>query len=215
MKIPGEVLNWPVVKGCYRLSEGCNSCPSYWEYKEKGESYAPNINEPALEDPLLNKTPSVYEVAFGSDLFHGDVPLDFQRKVFEVMNKADWHRFSVGTKRVSRMLLHSPQFEWTDNIVATVAVESGKYEWRINQLRKIPAKTKVISMGPILGPFSNHLDLAGIDAVGIVPETWGYKRPYDPKWGENVRRQCLEQEVSFGTNSILYAKEGRKEYAIR
>jgi hypothetical protein len=48
-----------------------------------------------------------------------------------------------------------------------------------------------------------------------VPETWGYKRPYDPEWGENIRRQCLEQEVSFGAESILYVKEGQKAHAIR
>ena len=80
----------------------------------------------------------------------------------------------------------------------------------IDILKKLPAKTKVISMAPILGPFSTDIDFEGIDAVGIVPETWGYKRPYDPEWGENIRRQCLEQEVSFGTESILYVKEGQK-----
>jgi|TARA_R100001530_G_scaffold32429_2_gene25486 protein gp37 len=216
MNIPqGEILNWPVVTGCYRLSEGCNSCPSYWEYMEEGRSYDPVEHPEILEEPLMNPKPSTYEVAFGSDLFHGDITLAFQQSVFEIMNKAHWHRFSVGTKRVARMHLYSPQFTWTDNIIATVPIESGEYEWRIDILKKLPAKTKVISMAPILGPFSTDIDFEGIDAVGIVPETWGYKRPYDPEWGENIRRQCLEQEVSFGTESILYVKEGQKAHAIR
>lgn len=215
MNLPTDgALNWPLVTGCYRLSEGCNSCPSFWEYEEQGKDYTPRIHEEILEEPLANPEPSLYEVAFGSDLFHGDVPLAFQQRVFAVMNEAHWHQFSVGTKRVARLLLHSPQFTWTDNIMVKVPVESGEYEWRIDKLRRIPAKTRIVSMAPLLGPVSKNLNLQGIDAVGVVPETWGYKRPYDPEWGENVRRQCLEQGVAFSTESIIYEKEDQRTYAI-
>ena len=38
-----------------------------------------------------------------SDLFHKDVPLDFIDKVFDSMERADWHVFQVLTKRSSLM----------------------------------------------------------------------------------------------------------------
>ena len=53
-------------------------------FKELIEKYRGiGISKVIIEEPLLNPEPSTYEVAFGSDLFHNDVPLEFQRKVFE------------------------------------------------------------------------------------------------------------------------------------
>ena len=158
---------------------------------------------------------SVYEVAFGSDLFHSEIPLEFQRRVFEVMNKADWHKFSVGTKRIARLALLGFNFEWTENIQVTVPVESGEYAWRIDILRTLPAKKKAVSIVPILGPFDSDIDFTGIDVVGIAPETWGYKRPHDPKWIEHIKRRCLEQEITVSDKTILYSHEGNKSHAVR
>ena len=215
MKTPAKgILNWPVVTGCERLSPGCNSCPSFWEYFDQRRDYKPVIHESALQMPLENLEPSHYEVAFGSDLFHRDIPAPFQKKVFEIMNEAHWHTFSVGTKRVARLLIDSPMFDWTDNIRITIPVESGEFEWRIGIAKKIPAKTKVISMVPIIGPFSENLDFRGIDAVGIAPETWGYQRACDPEWVKNVFDQCTQQGVPCGDETIIYKTESEKEYAV-
>ena len=215
MMFPKEVLNWPVVTGCERISPGCNSCPSFWEYFDEGKDYSPVLHEPILNEPLLNPEPSTYEVAFGSDLFHNDVPLEFQRTVFETMNKADWHKFSVGTKRIARVALLHFNFKWTDNIQLTVGVESGEYAWRIDMLKGIPAKKKAVSIVPILGPFDRDIDFTGIDIVGVAPETWGYQRPHDPQWIENIRRNCFEQEITMSNNTILYSHEGNKSHAVR
>lgn len=215
MNSPKNVLNWPVVTGCFRISAGCNSCPSYWEYFEEGKDYKPVVHEDILQDPLMNPQPSTYEVAFGSDLFHNDVTLDFQRKVFEVMNKAHWHYFSVGTKRIARTAMLHFNFEWTDNIQLTVGVESGEYDWRIDILKGIPAKKKAVSIVPILGPFDSGIDFTGIDIVGVAPETWGYKRPHNPKWIEHIKRRCLEQEITVSDSTILYSHEGNKTHAVR
>ena len=72
MNLPTDgALNWPLVTGCYRLSEGCNSCPSFWEYEEQGKDYTPRIHEEILEEPLSNPDPSLYEVAFGLSALDG------------------------------------------------------------------------------------------------------------------------------------------------
>ena len=215
MMTPNKVLNWAVTTGCYRLSPGCNSCPSYWEYFSEKKDYKPVIHEEILDEPLMNPQASAYEVAFGSDLFHSDIPLEFQRRVFEVMNKAHWHTFSVGTKRIARLALLSFNFDWTENIQVTVPVESGEYTWRIDILKGLPAKKKAVSIVPILGPFDDDIDFTGIDVVSAAPETWGYKRPHNSKWIEHIRQKCMEQEITFSNNTILYSHEGKKSHAVR
>jgi protein gp37 len=47
-----------------------------------------------------------------SDLFQDGVPLDFIKKVFSVMKRADWHRFQVLTKRGDRLAELSQQLDW-------------------------------------------------------------------------------------------------------
>ena len=61
MMTPTEVLNWAVTTGCYRLSPGCNSCPSYWEHFNTGKDYTPVIHEDILDEPLMNPKSSTYE----------------------------------------------------------------------------------------------------------------------------------------------------------
>jgi len=212
---PDKVLNWPIVTGCFRLSPGCNSCPSYWEHLEEGKNYSPVEHPEILEEPTMNPEPSHYEVAFGSDLFHLDVSLSFQRRVFEIMNKAHWHTFSVGTKRIKRLSQLSMNFEWGANICVTVAIESGEYEWRLDALKAVPAKTKAVSIAPMLGAFSPNVSFKGIDHVGAVPETWGYKRPCDPRWIEHIKKACIRDDVPFGMGHFVYNTEKDKKYAIR
>ena len=97
----------------------------------------------------------------------------------------------------------------------TVPVESGEYDWRIDILRGLPAKRKAVSIVPMLGPFDEDVDFTGIDIVGAAPETWGYKRPCDPKWIAMIRRKCLEQEITFSGGTVVYSTEGDKVYAVK
>ena len=63
-----------------------------------------------LELPLRWKRPKTIFVNLMSDLFHRDVPLEFIRRVFDVMRRADWHRFQVLTKRADRLAAHGSRY---------------------------------------------------------------------------------------------------------
>ncbi len=54
-----------------------------------------------LEEPLRWKRPRMVFVNSMSDLFHERLPVDFVKRVFEVMQQAHWHSFQVLTKRGS------------------------------------------------------------------------------------------------------------------
>jgi len=67
----------------------------------------------------------------------------------------------------------------------------------------------------MLGAFSQKVNFKGIDVVGAVPETWGYKRPCDPAWIEHIKKACIRDDVPFGMDHIVYETEKDKKYAIR
>ncbi len=102
---------WNPVTGCNKISAGCKNC--YAEQlshrlKAMGQRNYVNgfkltLQPHMLELPLKWKKPQMIFVNSMSDLFHKDVPTDYIQQVFEVMNKAHWHRFQVLTKRAERV----------------------------------------------------------------------------------------------------------------
>jgi protein gp37 len=87
-----------------------------------------------------------------SDLYLEDVPVDAIKRVFDVMNRASWHRFQILTKRSQRLLEINDNVEWTPNIWQAVSVENQRWTSRIEDLIQTPAKVKFLSCEPLLGP---------------------------------------------------------------
>ena len=49
-----------------------------------------------------------------SDLFHPDVPLDFIRRVFDVMAATPQHTYQILTKRSRRLVTLANDLDWPD-----------------------------------------------------------------------------------------------------
>jgi protein gp37 len=106
---------------------------------------------PAVLDAPLNWSRSqLVFVNSMSDLFHEDVPLDFIRKVFNVMARARQHSFQVLTKRSERLEALAKRLPWPSNVWIGVSVESADYAYRIEHLRHVPASTRFASFEPLL-----------------------------------------------------------------
>jgi protein gp37 len=131
-----------------------------------------------------------------SDLFHKDVPLDYIKRVFDVMRRADWHTFQVLTKRSDRLAELSPVIDWPANVWMGVSVESAKYHFRIDHLRSTGALTKFLSLEPLLGPLPN-LSLSGIDWVIVGGESGPGARSMQKAWVRDLRAQCRRAKVAF------------------
>ena len=195
---------WNPVTGCNKVSPGCKFC--YAERLAKrlqamGQANYANgfrltLQPHMLEVPLRWRKPRTVFVNSMSDLFHKDVPLDYIRRVFDVMSRAHWHRFQVLTKRAERVLELSSKLEWADNVWMGVSVESGRYRSRIDQLRSTGARIKFLSLEPLLGPLEN-LDLRGIDWVIVGGESGPKARRIDPAWVLDLRDQCRTSDVPF------------------
>ena len=56
-----------------------------------------------LEQPMQWRRPQLIFVNSMSDLFHKDIPTEYIERVFDTMERADWHVYQVLTKRSSLM----------------------------------------------------------------------------------------------------------------
>jgi protein gp37 len=195
---------WNPVTGCDKISPGCKHC--YAEVMARrlramGQAnyrrgFELTLHPAMLERPLTWRKPQTIFVNSMSDLFHKDVPLPFVRRVFEVMQRADWHTFQVLTKRADRLESLAPALPWPRNVWMGVSVESEGYTPRTDHLRRTPAAVKFLSLEPLLGPLPD-LDLSAIDWVIVGGESGPRARPMDPAWALDIRDQCREAGVPF------------------
>ena len=77
-----------------------------------------------------------------------------------------------------------------------VTVESAEYVHRIEHLRKSPAKVKLLSLEPLLGPL-NGLNLDGINWVIVGGESGPKARPMKKEWVENILSQAHSNDIAF------------------
>lgn len=195
---------WNPVTGCTKVSPGCKYC-----YAERmaerlqamGQANYVNgfkltLQPHMLELPLKWKKPQTIFVNSMSDLFHEDVPPEYVRRVFDVMNRAEWHRFQVLTKRAERLVDLDSILKWTSNIWIGVSVESNEHRKRIDHLRLTGACIKFLSLEPLLGPLPD-LDMTAIDWVIVGGESGPQARPMNPAWVIDLRDQCQRAKVPF------------------
>lgn len=203
-KIEWTDATWNPVTGCNKVSPGCKHC--YAERMSKRlkatgmakyrNGFEVTLHPDTLEIPLGWRKPRSIFVNSMSDLFHVDVPESFIRDVFDVMERAHWHRYQVLTKRAERVAELSDALPWPSQVWMGVSVESQDYVHRIDLLRETDAKVKFLSLEPLLGPLQ-QLDLDGIDWVITGGESGPGARPLHPEWVRDIRDQCIDAGVAF------------------
>jgi protein gp37 len=213
-------MTWNPTTGCTKISAGCKYC--YAEvmamrlqamgidkYKD---GFRIALHEDALDAPYKWKGSKLVFVNSMSDLFHPEIPLDFIKKVFKVMNDNPQHTFQVLTKRADRLYQVHEELEWTPNIWMGVSVEDHRVVDRIDFLRETNAKVKFLSCEPLIGPLMN-MCLDNIDWVIVGGESGRKARPINEWWVWDIRQQCQEAGVAFffkqwgGTNKKKAGRE--------
>jgi protein gp37 len=195
---------WNPITGCSKISPGCDFC--YAErlakrlnrigVKRYSNSFNLTLHPDILSLPLQWKSPKVIFVNSMSDLFHENVPFEFIQQVFETMKQASWHTFQILTKRSKRLVKLAPLLEWPDNVWMGVSVESEKYQFRIDDLRKIPSAVRFLSIEPLIAPTSN-LDLKTIDWVIVGGESGPGARPMNEEWVTQIKEECDKFKTPF------------------
>lgn len=205
---------WNPMTGCTKISKGCDHCYAYSLAQTKvrdaylrgipikdtpanrADPFAPRFWESRLEQPLRWREPRRIFVNSMSDVFHAHFSLELIQRVFEVMNRADWHQFQVLTKRPERALRLSDRLTWSENIWIGTSIEDMDVASRADYVRQIPAAVRFISAEPLLGPV-DELNLEGIDWVIGGGESGLGHRSCDPSWARGLRDLCVRQGVAF------------------
>src|ERR1035437_6398152 len=91
--------------------------------KNYANGFELTLQDHAVELPLRWKKPQTIFVNSMSDLFHKDVPLEFIKRVFDVMKRGHWHRYQVLTKRSDRLARISKELAWPLNVWMGVSIE--------------------------------------------------------------------------------------------
>lgn len=204
---------WNPTTGCDRTSPGCDHCYALTmarRLKAMGNPKYQNDGHPLTSGPGFGitshrdqlavphswKAPRTIFVNSMSDLFHPDVTNEFITDVFQVMVDTPRHTYQVLTKRSQRLAKIAPLLPWPDNLWMGVSVESDRYSFRVNHLRKVPAAVRFISAEPLLGPLPN-LNLSDIDWLIAGGESGAGARPMHPDWIRDLRDRCITAKVAF------------------
>lgn len=167
-----------------------------------------------LDQPLRWTRPRRIFVNSMSDLFHPELDYRRIREVFNVMRTCNGmvtangrqmpsHTFQVLTKRPQRMadlatngsLGYDPG-DPPGNVWLGTSIESNRYAYRAEHLRRTPAAVRFLSLEPLLGPLPD-LDLTGIDWVIVGGESGPGARPMHPDWVRSIRNRCQNYGVPF------------------
>ncbi|MER7348029.1 phage Gp37/Gp68 family protein [Streptomyces aurantiacus] len=204
---------WNPTTGCDRVSDGCDNCYALvlakrlkamgsakyqndGDPRTSGPGFGLTVHPDALSVPHGWKSPRTVFVNSMSDLFHARVPLDYVRRVFDVMADTPQHTYQVLTKRARRLRQVADRLQWPANLWMGVSVESTKELARVDDLRRVPAAVRFLSCEPLLGPLPG-LDLTGIHWVIAGGESGPHFRPVEQEWVTQVRDVCVQADVAF------------------
>jgi protein gp37 len=225
---------WNPVTGCTKVSPGCKHCyAETFAERFRGvpghpfeQGFDLKLWPERLQLPLSWREPRVIFVNSMSDLFHKDVPDSFILQVFDAMAQASWHKFQLLTKRSQRFADWTSRHYfasnarpvkgkkvWPKNVWAGVSIETQEYVERSEDLLRVPADIRFLSIEPLLGPVKlKRSVLKKLHWVIVGGESGHHARPMQPEWARDVRDQCLAVPVPFFFKQWgVHDAEGRRK----
>lgn len=210
---------WNPITGCTVISPGCTNCYAMKlagtrlrnHPTRKGLTQVVNgrsvwtgevrFNEAWLNQPAQWKSPKEVFVCAHGDLFHESVRVEWLDRIFEVMERADWHIYQVLTKRSERQRKYIEQ-RYAGRAVPAhiwlgVSVENQRYaDARRDNLAAV-AKLGFItfcSYEPALG----MVDWTGWEFLRwLISGGESGPRPAHPDWFRAARDFCAAHRIAY------------------
>jgi len=217
-------VTWNPTTGCTKVSAGCDNCyaealsrrllsriyrrrlPVADTTANRADPFAVRVWPERLDQPRKWSGRRLAFVNSMSDLFHADVPPQFQRAVFRVMLEVDRHTYQVLTKRPSRaarFVRGNPDLFGPHGLPRHIwigtSTEDQSAAHRIRHLQQVPAAVRFLSCEPLIGPLSLCQALAegGIHWVIVGGESGPGHRPVQSRWIADLRDECVAARVPF------------------
>jgi protein gp37 len=201
---------WNPWYGCTKISPGCKFCYMYREMQRYGrDPFTVQRSKTTFNAPLKWKEPRLIFTCSWSDFFI-EAADSFRGEAWHVIYRTPHHTYQILTKRPERINAQLPLcWPEIDNYVwLGVSVESPEYKWRIDELRKVPAKTRFLSVEPLLAPIPN-LNLEGIHWVIVGGES-GSDRECRVEWITDIVDQCRKVKVPVFVKQDSGATSGQQ-----
>lgn len=156
------------------------------------------------DKPWMKSLPRSIFVSDMGDALSEGIDFDYLKtEIIDTVSSPDGlrHLWLWLTKRPARMaefadwLRTTHGIQWPDNLVAMTSVTNRATRSRIDQLRKVPAKLRGLSVEPLVE--SVELELSGIDWLIVGGESGGYPREFEIGWARSLKEQCNETGVAF------------------
>jgi len=159
---------------------------------------AVRCDEATLLVPHKWRNPRKVFVNSMSDMFHPDVPVEFIRRVWDVMAATPRHDYQLLTKRPDRMrdVLSKHGFKILPNVWLGTSVEGPDVVDRIDHLRRTPAAIRFISFEPLIGPITNA-NMEGIAWAIVGGESGPAARSMQEEWVWAIERLCRRYDTAF------------------
>jgi len=182
-KIETADYTWNPITGCDHICFD-GDCYAYQMIKRFGGrwgyDWTPQLHKARLEEPLLERNPSLIFAPSMGDLMTPSL-LDLEIwSVLDTMGICDWHRFMVQTKFAKRL----PDFNYPPNVWLGVSLCYERDLERLDYLKKTDARIKYAYCEPLLEEFTP--DFADIDWVVIGAKTGIHPVQPFPIWVRNL-----------------------------
>ena len=206
---------WNPVAGCTILTAGCTNCyamrmaarleamgmEKYVGLTRKTGGRAKwtgkvTTDPKSLSIPATWSKPRRVFVNSMSDLFHSDVPASFIADVWNVMQDTPRHTYQILTKRPDIMARITPELPVLPNVWLGTSVEDGRVLYRLDDLRRVPAAIRFVSLEPLIGSVVGA-DLSGIHWAIVGGESGPGARSMDPAWVDEIERMCRRYGTAF------------------
>lgn len=179
--------------GCKKYSEGCKYCYMYRDKEKFGQdpTKVTRTSDRTFYQALYWKEPHLIFTCSWSDFFIKEAD-KWRDDAWKVIKDSYWHYWQILTKRTERIPECLPA-DWGngyDNVWLGGSIENEKRLYRIDELRKVPARIHFLSLEPLLSPIRG-LDLSDIEWLIIGGEsgndTGKYRyRPCELEWFESI-----------------------------
>jgi protein gp37 len=208
---------WNPVAGCTVLTAGCTNCyamrmaarlEAMGQEKYKGLTRRSGgravwtgkvrLDERSLVVPASWSKPRKVFVNSMSDMFHEAVPVEFIRRLWEVMRATPRHTYQILTKRPDRMaeILSGEGFDVLPNVWLGTSVEDGRVLNRLDQLRSVPAAIRFVSFEPLIGSVGG-CSLRRIHWAIVGGESGPRAREMKADWVGEIQVMCRSSGTAF------------------
>ncbi|HOI46498.1 MAG TPA: DUF5131 family protein [Bacilli bacterium] len=217
---------WNPWRGCHKYSSGCLNCYIHKADERKGINTDHIVKTNQFDYPVQKNKKGEYKIksgtlvylCFQSDFFIEDAD-SWRVDCWNMIKERHDVTFLFLTKRIKRFFNCIPN-DWADGypnvIISTTVEDQISVDERLSFFQTLPIKHKNIVCQPLLEQIDLSPYLNGIDLVVVGGESGKNTRVMDFDWVLDIRKQCVEHNVSFQFRQVSsnFMKDN-KRYSIQ